>query len=113
MTTFLKRPILGAIVEFKQIPYKLRLHDVLVVNRLKLPVGEVLRFDRIFELSGRDWSLKGNPFIREEIRMEAVVLEHQEANEITRKHWKKSGVTKSVTNQQHKTLLRICKMDWA
>jgi ribosomal protein L21 len=108
----LQKPIKFAIVEFKQIPYKLSLGDVLIVNRLKLPLGQVIGFDRIFEVGGNDWRLVGNPFISHKLDFRAVVVEHQVANPITRKHWKKSGLVKSVTNQAHKTLLRITKMDW-
>jgi hypothetical protein len=76
-----------------------------------LKLGDVISFDRVREISGKDWALRGNPYILPEyFSIKGVCIEHNRAAPITRRHWKKSGSTKSVTNQSSHTMLRISEM---
>jgi ribosomal protein L21 len=103
---------LFATVELKNRPYQVSKNDIIITPRMNdLKLGDVISFDRVREIGSKDWILRGNPFILPEyFSIKAVCIEHNRAAPITRKHWKKSGATKSVTNQSSHTLLRISEM---
>ena len=103
---------LFATVELKNRPYQVSKNDIIIAPRMNdLKLGDVISFDRVREVCSKDWMLRGNPFILPDYySIKAVCIEHNRAAPITRKHWKKSGATKSVTNQSSHTLLRVCEL---
>lgn len=92
-----------AIIELKSIPYQVSKNDILIVNRMNgtdlhsnedLALGDTIVLDRIRQIGGLDWHLKGNPFIRPEyVQIKAVCIEHTKAAPITRTHWKVIDLT--------------------
>jgi ribosomal protein L21 len=97
------------IAEIKGRPNHVALNDVVVTNKMNdLNLGDVISLDRIREIGSESGVLKGNPYVSPNyFRVTASVISHTLAKPITRKHSKKSGLSKYVTNQSHHTLLRI------
>ena len=100
---------LYATVELKNRPHQVAKNDIIITQRMNdLKLGDVVSFDRVREIGGKNWVLRGNPFILPEyFSIKGVCIEHNRAAPITRRHWKKSGDTKYVTNQSSHTMLRI------
>ncbi|KAI8917366.1 ribosomal protein L21-like protein [Entophlyctis helioformis] len=103
----------AAIVEIKNRPYHVAKNDVIVAPRMNdLRLGDVIELDRVREISSPDYVLQGNPYVDPRyFRIRASVVEHAKSKEIVRKHTKRSGDSKTVSNANSHTLLRICEMD--
>jgi ribosomal protein L21 len=95
-----------AIVEVHSRPYTVTKSDVIVVPRMKLELGDLIVLDRIREIGLSDGSVvQGNPYVQ--IGLECCLMEHIEGKDITRRHWKRSGDDKYVTNRESYSLLRV------
>ena len=103
---------LFATVEIKSKPFQVSKNDIIVTQRMgDLAIGDIIQLERVREIGSSAWILKGNPYVLPDyFDIKAVCIEHTEATPVTRKHWKKSGDTKFVTNQSHHTLLRISEL---
>lgn len=99
---------LYAILQIHEKSMRVSRNDLVIAPRMKLNLGDKINLDRVRELGCIDWRLEGNPYILPDyFIVTGVVIEHTISKDITRKHWKKSGVIKSVTNQTHHTVIRI------
>jgi hypothetical protein len=80
----LKPSTVSAIIELQGRPYSVKLHDLIHLPYSKdMKLGDVIRCDRIRELSTPDFIWQGSPFVsvthekeQLEIAVEGVVLEH-------------------------------------
>ncbi|KAL2917223.1 hypothetical protein HK105_203288 [Polyrhizophydium stewartii] len=104
-----------AIVEIKNRPYHVSKNDIIVTPYMKdLALGEVIELDRVREIGSPDYVLQGNPYVHPSyFQIRATVIEHPRSAEIVRKHWKRSGDTKTVRNANYHTLLRVSHIDIA
>ena len=113
------------ILELYSKPHQVSKNDIIVANKMKLNIGDVVELNRIREvgtsklekssISHNDefdrFVIQGNPFI-DGMVAKAVVLEHSVSKDISRLHQQRSGHSKTVVNQTHHTLLRIVSIEF-
>ncbi|KAI8354660.1 sphingosine-1-phosphate lyase [Blakeslea trispora] len=80
-----------AIAEISGRPYLITKNDKVIVNRLKdVKVGDVLKLDKVRELGSKDYTLKGSPYVPENVfNINATVIEHTKSRmiQIARALW--------------------------
>ena len=80
------------------------------MNRLKdVKVGDVLKLDKVRELGSKDYSLKGSPYVPENIfNINATVIEHTKSKmiQIVKKKRRKN-YKRTIEHKQTHTVLRI------
>lgn len=84
--------------------------DLVTVPRLKdVGVGDVLQLNAIEELGSREYTLRGSPYIPEEVvSVSATVVEHTKGSmERIVKFKRRKGYKKTIRHKQTYTRLRI------
>lgn len=86
----------------------------MIVNRLKdVKVGDVLKLDKVRELGSKDYTLKGSPYVAENIfDISATVIEHTKSKmiQIVKKKRRKN-YKRTIEHKQTHTVLRISNVD--
>ncbi|OBZ87857.1 Homocitrate dehydratase, mitochondrial [Choanephora cucurbitarum] len=99
-----------AVAEISGRPYLITKNDKVIVNRLKdVKVGDVLKLDKVRELGSKDYSLKGSPYVPENIfNINATVIEHTKSKmiQIVKKKRRKN-YKRTIEHKQTHTVLRI------
>lgn len=107
------QPNYYAIVEIKSRPYHIAKNDLIITPRMNdLKLGDVIKLDRCREIGSPEYILQGNPYIDPSyFSISASVVEHTKSEQIVRRHWKRSGDDKFVSNASHHTKLRVCELN--
>jgi large subunit ribosomal protein L21 len=90
--------------------------DLVTVPRLKdVNVGDVLQLNAIEELGSREYTLRGNPYIGEDVvSVSATVVEHTKGTmERIVKFKRRKGYKKTIKHKQTYTRLRVHDIDIA
>ena len=76
---------LSAIISVKDKPFKVSENDLIYTPRNNsLKLGDLLAFDRVFEISSKDFILQGHPLVSSEFySIKGVVIEHPRSPPIT------------------------------
>ncbi|KAI9199477.1 uncharacterized protein BJ171DRAFT_570472 [Polychytrium aggregatum] len=103
---------LYAIMEIKGRPYHVTFNDIVVTMKMKdLKPGDVISLDRVREIGGANYVLKGSPYIDPSyFTLTAVVTEHSISKESVETHFLKRGFNKTVRNVNHHTSLRVAQL---
>lgn len=103
-----------AIVDITGRPFLVTKNDKVIVNRLKdVKVGDVLKLDKVRELGSKDYTLKGSPYVAENIfDIQATVIEHTKSKliKIVKKKRRKN-YKRTIEHKQTHTVLRISNVD--
>lgn len=103
-----------AVAEIAGRPFLITKNDKVIVNRLNdVKVGDVLKLDKVRELGSKDYTLKGAPFVPENVHdIHATVIEHTKSKmlQIVKKKRRKN-YKRTIEHKQTHTVLRISKVD--
>lgn len=103
-----------AVAEIAGRPFLITKNDKVIVNRLKdVKVGDVLKLDKVRELGSKDYTLKGSPYVPENIfNINATVIEHTKSKliQIVKKKRRKN-YKRTIEHKQTHTVLRISNVD--
>ncbi|EPB81764.1 hypothetical protein PS15p_204260 [Mucor circinelloides] len=103
-----------AVAEIAGRPFLITKNDKVIVNRLKdVKVGDVLKLDKVRELGSKDYTLKGSPYVPENVfNINATVIEHTKSKliQIVKKKRRKN-YKRTIEHKQTHTVLRISNVD--
>lgn len=104
-----ERGQLYAFAELNGRIYDIQAGDLIVTDHIpEVKLGDVLRLDRISEIGGREYAIKGNPYVHPEYhQVRAVVVSVTKSKPIvTLRHGRKYR-NKRIETQMTNTLLRV------
>ncbi|KAG2181311.1 hypothetical protein INT43_008894 [Umbelopsis isabellina] len=103
-----------AVAEIAGRPLLITKNDLVTVNRLRdVSVGDVLKLDKVRELGSKDYVLRGQPYVSEQLfNIQATVVEHTKSKMISIvKKKRRKNYKRTITHKQTHTVLRISNVD--
>ncbi|KAI8576911.1 hypothetical protein K450DRAFT_254197 [Umbelopsis ramanniana AG] len=103
-----------AIAEVAGRPLLITKNDLVTVHRLKdVSVGDVLTLDKVREIGSKDYVLRGQPYVNEDLfNIQATVIEQTKSKMISiTKKKRRKNYKRTVTHKQTHTVLRISNVD--
>ncbi|KAI8972492.1 ribosomal protein L21-like protein [Pilobolus umbonatus] len=103
-----------AIADIAGRPLLITKNDKVITHRLNdVKVGDVLKLDKVREIGSKDYTLKGAPYVAEDIYdIHATVIEHTKSKliQIVKKKRRKN-YKRTIEHKQTHTVLRITNVD--
>ncbi|CAO3670508.1 unnamed protein product [Umbelopsis ramanniana] len=103
-----------AIAEVAGRPLLITKNDLVTVHRLKdVSVGDVLTLDKVREIGSKDYVLRGQPYVNENLfNIQATVIEQTKSKMISVvKKKRRKNYKRTITHKQTHTVLRISNVD--
>lgn len=103
-----------AVVDIAGRPFLVTKNDKVIVNRLNdVKVGDVLKLDKVREIGSKDYTLKGTPYVPENVfDIKATVIEHTKSKLIRIvKKKRRKNYKRTIEHKQTHTVLRISDVD--
>ncbi|KAG2175767.1 hypothetical protein INT44_000245 [Umbelopsis vinacea] len=103
-----------AIAEVAGRPLLITKNDLVTVHRLKdVSVGDVLTLDKVREIGSKDYVLRGQPYVKEDLfNIQATVIEQTKSKMISIiKKKRRKNYKRTITHKQTHTVLRISNVD--
>ncbi|KAG1170694.1 hypothetical protein G6F70_007569 [Rhizopus microsporus] len=103
-----------AVVDIAGRPFLVTKNDKVIVNRLNdVKVGDVLKLDKVREIGSKDYTLKGTPYVPENVfDIKATVIEHTKSKLIRIvKKKRRKNYKRTIEHKQTHTVLRISNVD--
>jgi large subunit ribosomal protein L21 len=103
-----------AVAEIAGRPLLITKNDLVTVNRLRdVSVGDVLKLDKVRELGSKDYVLRGQPYVNEQLfNIQATVVEHTKSKMISIvKKKRRKNYKRTISHKQTHTVLRISNVD--
>ncbi|CAM0139124.1 hypothetical protein VKS41_007844 [Umbelopsis sp. WA50703] len=103
-----------AVAEIAGRPLLITKNDLVTVNRLRdVSVGDVLKLDKVRELGSKDYVLRGQPYVNEQLfNIQATVVEHTKSKMINIvKKKRRKNYKRTISHKQTHTVLRISNVD--